>query len=153
LPFGPVLAPLAFTVANLVLLFSGWAVVWKLIVAIIIGFALLAISAVTSPPDRRPQIDWASGVWLWPYLIGMGTISYLSSFDTATPSHVPLLGLHGPTNKLPFGWDVLVVALLSAAIYVFAMRVRLPAARTHEYVGDLTAEAEAIEGELEGGAP
>ena len=153
LPFGPVLAPLAFTVANLVLLFSGWAVVWKLIVAILIGFALLAVSAVTSPPDRRPQIDWASGVWLWPYLIGMGVISYLSSFDTTTPSHVPLLGLHGPTNKLPFGWDVLAVALLSVVIYVFAMRVRLPAERTHEYVGDLTAEAEAIEDELEGGAP
>jgi hypothetical protein len=140
-------------VANLVLLFSGWAVVWKLIVAIVIGFALLATSAATSPPDRRPQIDWASGVWLWPYLLGMGAISYLSSFDTATPSHVPLLGLHGPTNALPFGWDVLAVALYSVAIYLFALRLRLPAERTHEYIGDLTAEAEAIEDELEGGAP
>jgi amino acid transporter len=84
LPAGPVLAPLAFIVANEVLLFSGWAVVWKLLVAILIGFALLAISAVTSPVERRPALDWVSGAWLWPYLVGMAVISYLSSFDTST---------------------------------------------------------------------
>jgi hypothetical protein len=48
---------------------------------------------------------------------------------------------------------VLAVALYSVAIYLFALRLRLPAERTHEYIGDLTAEAEAIEDELEGGAP
>jgi capsular exopolysaccharide synthesis family protein len=77
LPFAVVLAPLGFVVANEILLFSGWAVVWKLVVAILIGFILLAISMATSPPDRRPSLDWASAVWLWPYLIGIAAISYL----------------------------------------------------------------------------
>jgi amino acid transporter len=54
LPGGALLAPAAFIVANELILFSGWAVVWKLIVAILIGFALLAISAATSPPDHKP---------------------------------------------------------------------------------------------------
>jgi amino acid transporter len=152
LPAGPVLAPLAFIVANEVLLFSGWAVVWKLLVAILIGFALLAISAVTSPVERRPALDWVSGAWLWPYLVGMAVISYLSSFDTSTPSELPLIGLNGPKNVLTFGWDVLVVAVFSLLIYALAMRVRLPDNRTHAYVGDLAAEAQAEAAELEGGA-
>lgn len=57
LPAGTVLAPLGFVVANEIVLFSGWGVVWKLIVAIVVGFVLLSISAATSPPDRRPDLD------------------------------------------------------------------------------------------------
>src|SRR5204863_2786011 len=40
LPGGAVTAAVAFVVATEVLLFSGWAVVWKLIVAIFLVFAL-----------------------------------------------------------------------------------------------------------------
>jgi hypothetical protein len=150
LPGGAILAPIAFAMANEVLLFSGWAVVWKLIVAILIGFALMLLSAITSPPERRPSLDWLGGAWLWPYLIGIGVISYLSSFDTATKSKVALIGLEGPVDELPFGWDVLAVALFSLLIYGLAMRVRLPEGRVRQYVGDLTAEAQAEEAALEG---
>ena len=86
------------------------------------------------------SLDWRSAVWLWPYLIGMGAISYFSSFDTRTPSSVPLLGLHGPGNELTFGWDILAVALLSLVIYAFAIRSRLPAEQALDYIGDPTLE-------------
>jgi hypothetical protein len=46
---------------------------------------------------------------------------------------------------LTFGWDVLAVALLSLVVYAFAIRSRLPAEQTLDYVGDLTAEAEAAD--------
>jgi hypothetical protein len=65
---------------------------------------------------------------------------------------LPLIGLNGPKNVLTFGWDVLVVAVFSLLIYALAMRVRLPDNRTHAYVGDLAAEAQAEAAELEGGA-
>jgi hypothetical protein len=77
----------------------------------------------------------------------MGAISYLSSFDTGTPSSIPLLGLQGPRNALTFGWDVLAVAILSLAVYAIAIRSRLPAEQALDYVGDLTAEAEADDAE------
>jgi amino acid transporter len=141
LPGGALLAPAAFIVANELILFSGWAVVWKLIVAILIGFALLAISAATSPPEHRPAIEWRAGTWLVPYLVGLAVVSYLGSFDTGTPSSV--LGLRGPVNDLHFGWDVLVMAVFSLAIYALALRMRLPRAEIEENVGDLEAEAEA----------
>jgi amino acid transporter len=141
-------APAAFVVASEIVLFTGWAVVWKLIVAILIGFALLAVSTLTDTTERTLSLDWRSAVWLWPYLLGMGVISYLSSFDTRTPSAIPLLGLHGPRNALTFGWDILAVAVLGLAVYALAIRTRLPAARALENVGDLTAEAEAEDAEL-----
>jgi amino acid transporter len=147
LPIGGVLSPVAFCVAGLVLLFSGWAVVWKLIVAILLGFALLAISSATSKPEDRPKLDWRGASWLWPYIIGMGIISYLSSFSTATPSTVPLFGLKGPVNDLHFGVDVAVTVVFCVAIYALAMRFRLPAEQTQRYVAVALGEAEAVEPE------
>src|SRR5881227_3488293 len=140
LPAASVLAPAAFVAASEILLFTGWAVMWKLIVAILIGFALLAVSAATDSAARDLSLDWRSAVWLWPYLLGMGAISYLSSFDTRTPSSIPLLGVSGPRNGLTFGWDILAVALFSLVIYVFAIRSRLPAEQALDYIGDPTVE-------------
>jgi amino acid transporter len=141
LPAASLVAPAAFVVASEILLFSGWTVVWKLMAAILIGYVLLALSMATDRSARALPLDWRSAAWLWPYLFGMTTISYLSSFDTRTPSSIPLLGLEGPRNTLTFGWDALAVALLSAAVYAAAIRSRLPAGRALEYVGDLSAEA------------
>ena len=140
LPAASLLAPAAFVAASEILLFTGWAVVWKLIVAILIGFALLGLSTATGTGARTMSLDWQSAAWLWPYLLGMAVISYLSSFDTGTPSAIPLLGLHGPRNELTFGWDILAVALLSVAVYAFAIRSRLPAEQALEYIGDPTVE-------------
>ncbi|GAC1399032.1 MAG: APC family permease [Chloroflexota bacterium] len=142
LPGGTVLAPVGFIIANEIILFSGWAVVWKLIAAILIGFVLLAISFATSAPERRPSLDWASAAWLWPYLIGLGVISYLGSFDFHKPNSVPIFGLKGPVNDLTFGWDMFAMAVFSVVIYMLAIRVRLPQERVQEYIGDLAAEAE-----------
>ena len=138
LPAASFLAPAAFVVASEILLFTGWAVVWKLVVAILIGFALLGLSIATATSNRTVSLDWRSAAWLWPYLIGMSAISYLSSFDTRTPSAIPLLGLEGPRNELTFGWDILAVAVLGVAVYAFAIRSRLPARQALDYVGDPT---------------
>jgi amino acid transporter len=142
LPAAGLVAPAAFVVASEIVLFTGWAVVWKLIVAILIGYALLALSTLTDANEQTLSLDWRSAVWLWPYLLGMATISYLSSFDTRTPSSIPLLGVSGPRNVLTFGWDALAVALLSVAVYALAIRSRLPSERALEYIDDLTMDEE-----------
>jgi len=102
----------------------------------------LLIGLLEKEPERRPALGWASAGWLWPYLVGLTVISYLGSFDIHNPDTVPLLGLKGPINVLPFGVDVLAMALFSVAIYFLAIRLRLPDARVAEIIGDLTAEAE-----------
>jgi hypothetical protein len=111
---------------------------------------LLAVSLVTTPAGERPALDWVHGAWLAPYLLGMAGLSYLSSFDTATPSSIPLLGLAGPRNILHAGWDVAAVAVLGLAIYWLAIRLRLPDPRVQTYIQDLSAEAEEEGTELDG---
>jgi amino acid transporter len=143
---GTVLAPLGFVVANEIILFSGWPVVWKLVIAIVVGFALLVLSIATSSPERRPSLDMRAGAWVWPYVIGLLVISYFGSFTSSDP--LSPSWLKGGAGQLAFGVDVSVMAVFSVGIYLLAMWLRLPSEQAKEYIGDLTAEAEAEEEEL-----
>jgi amino acid transporter len=144
---GGICAPLAFIVANEVLLFSGWAVVYKLVLAIILGFILMGANYATSKPENRPHLDARNAVWLAPYMIGVSVVSYLSSFDTSTKGG-PFGVLIGPTNTLHFGWDVLAMAVVSLVVYAIAMRERLPDDTVQVYIDEVTAEAEEEEREV-----
>jgi amino acid transporter len=123
LPGGDLLAPLGFIVANLIVYWSGWKTDWKLFAAILLGFALLAVSYLSKANPDRPPLDWKPCLWLWPYLAGMALISWLGQFDGR--------------ELIPFWWDMLLVAAFSLAIYALAMRVRLPAPRVREYSGEV----------------
>jgi amino acid transporter len=123
LPGGNLLAPVGFMIANLIVYWSGWNTDRKLFAAILLGFALLAISYLTKANPDRPPLDWKSSLWLWPYLAGMALISYLGQFDGR--------------EVIPFWWDMLTVAAFSLVIYAFAMRVRLPADRVRQYIGEV----------------
>lgn len=133
LPGGAILAPLAFIIANLIIYWTGWPVLWKLFVAIALGFVLLAIAQATSPSDRRPTLDWKSASWLWPYFAGMLIISYLGAFDGQ--------------EIIPFGWDIVVMVIFSLAIYYYAMSVRLHPDEVRRHLADAHEEA-AVEEEL-----
>jgi amino acid transporter len=109
---GGVIAPIGFVIANLIVLFAGWTTDWKLFVAIAIGFVLLAVSQLTRARADRVPLDWRSSVWMWPWLVGLGVLSWLSSFDGQ--------------NDLHFGVDMAVTAGFSLVIYFFALSRRLP---------------------------
>jgi hypothetical protein len=51
-------------------------------------------------------------------------------------------------DALPFGWDVLVMAAFSIAIYALAVRMRLPGEAVEQRVGDLAVAAQEIEATL-----
>jgi amino acid transporter len=124
-PMGSVLAPLAFVVANLLILWSGWDTVWRLGVAIAIGYVILAVTRVFGWNPRSPQLDLRAASWLPVYLVGMGLIVYLSDF--------------GPLSNpvFPLWWDMVAVAVFGLAIYFWAMAVALPTERIEEMIGDV----------------
>ena len=124
-PAGSVLAPLAFVVANLLILWSGWTTDWKLGVAILIGYVLLAGTRILGLNSTAPQLDLYAAQWLPVYLLGMGAIVYLSDF--------------GPLKNpvFPLWWDMLVVAAFSLVVYGWAMRVALPAERIDRMIGEV----------------
>ncbi|MFI6358415.1 APC family permease [Streptomyces sp. NPDC050743] len=114
LPGGGVLSPLAFIVANLLILWSGWTTDWKLGVAILLGYVILIANRVFKMNPITPQLDLRAAQWLPVYLVGMGLIVYLSDF--------------GPLQHpwFPLWWDMGVTAAFSLVIYYWAMAVALP---------------------------
>jgi amino acid transporter len=124
-PLGEVLAPLAFIVANLLILWSGWDTDWRLGVAIGIGYVILVVTRLFGLNSESPQLDLRAASWLPFYLVGMGAIVYLSDFG-------PL------TNPIfPLWWDIVAVGIFSAIIYYWALAVALPTERIEQMIGDV----------------
>jgi amino acid transporter len=123
LPMASVMSPLAFVVANLIILWSGWDTDWKLGVAILIGYIILIVSRVFHLNDHPTVLNWKAAQWLLPYLIGMGVIVWVSTF--------------GPKAWLPLWWDIAVVAAFSLMIYYWAMSVALPREEIEEMIEEV----------------
>src|SRR5436305_6277409 len=118
MPAAGVLAPAAFRVANLLIYWSGFEVVWKLGITLVIGYLLIAICMAFD--KQRPPLDWKSAIWLPAWLIGLGIISWQGVCDggaVAPPVN---------TGNMPFWWDMLRTAVISLVIYYWAMATRLP---------------------------
>src|SRR3954470_6653127 len=124
-PAAGVLAPLGFIVANLLVMWSTWDTVWKLGVAIVIGYAILGATIVFGWNEVKPRWHLRNSAWIPVYLVGMGAIVYLSDF--------------GPMSNpvFPLWWDMVAVAIFSAIIYFWAMAVALPTERIEEMIGDV----------------
>ncbi len=118
LPGAVWLTPLAFIVADLLIYWSGWEVVWKLGVVLVIGYVILGISIAFD--KQRPPLDWRNGIWVPVWLVGLGIISWQGQY--AGGAVAPPLN----TGHIPFWWDMLVVAAFSLVIYYWAMAVKLP---------------------------
>lgn len=130
LPGGLIISPLAFIVANLIILWTSWDTDWKLGVAILIGYIILILNRVFHLNPRAPVLDWRAASWLPVYLVGMGVIVYVSDF--------------GPMSDpwLPLWWDMLAVAVFSLIIYYWALAVALPAERIEEMIEEVVVPEE-----------
>ena len=131
LPVASVLSPIAFIIANLLILWSGWTTDWKLGVAILIGYVILAGNRLLKLNPVTPQLDLKAAQWLPVYLIGMGVIVFFSSFNNAVT-----------TPAFSFGWDMLLTAVFSVAIYFWAQAVALPAARIQSMIDEIVVPEE-----------
>jgi amino acid transporter len=118
MPGAAVVSPVAFIVANMLIYWSGLEVIWKLAVVLVIGYVIIGIFMAFD--SQRPPLDWKSAQWLPVYLLGMGIISWQGQFSggaVAAPVN---------TNRIPFWWDMVIVAGFSLVIYFWAMATRLP---------------------------
>ena len=137
MPAAAVLAPAAFVVADLLIYWSGFEVVWKLGIVLVIGYVLIGTSMAFD--KDRPPLDWKSAVWLPVWLIGLGIISWQGQFPLpSVPKALP------PTNtfNIPFWWDIVIVAAFSLVIYYWAMATKLSRDEMQRLVSAQAAEPE-----------
>jgi amino acid transporter len=118
-------APLAFILVTLIIYWSGWPTIWRLGVAIVLGYILIGLNALLKLNKRLPKFDraqWKAATWLPVYLIGIGVISWQGTFGSYSAGHLHLW------------WDILVIAVFSLVIYYWAQAVRLPAQEAKELI-------------------
>jgi amino acid transporter len=134
LPAASVLCPIAFVIADLLIYWSGFEVVWKLGIVLVIGYVLIGISMAFD--KERPPLDWKSAIWLPVWLVGLGIISWLGQYSGG--------GVAPPlnTSTIPFWWDIVVVAAFSLAIYYWAMYTKLPREEMLDLVNRQSGEQE-----------
>ncbi|MGF1429313.1 APC family permease [Kitasatospora sp. LaBMicrA B282] len=128
LPFAHIISPASFVIASLIIYWSGWDTLWRLGVAIILGYLLLgsyAAYAIRKGLPNAPRLSWKSAQWLPVYLIGLGVISYLGTF--------------GPSARgvLPLWWDMALITAFSLGIYFWAVAVALPAEEIQRNIEDV----------------
>ncbi len=129
LPAALPVALAGFIVVTFIVYWSGWDTMWRLAVALGVGLLVYAARIpYTHGPESRP--DWRQALWLVPYLLGLGVISFLGSFG-------------GGQDMLPFGWDLLACTVLAVAVFALAIRTPLDRAKLDQYLAEENAyEAE-----------
>jgi amino acid transporter len=139
--FGKVAAPLSFVLANFIVYWAGWDTYSTLMVVMLLGYALIALSYRLHLNSHRPQMDWGAAVWVFPYLIGMGVISYLGGFPAPGNGILGGVGTFATvlknTQTIPLYWDLLVLTIFSLGIYYLAISRRLSEAEVDHYVREV----------------
>src|SRR3990167_67831 len=108
LPCAQLIALGAFYVCNLLVFWTGWYTVSRLLFAMLIGFFVYGIDCYRQIRQSRSVTFWRQARWLLPYLAGIGILSYLGTFGDGK-------------GVLKFGPDFIVIALFTATIFYFAL--------------------------------
>jgi amino acid transporter len=119
LPLPGLTAYLAFLSSNLIVYWSGWDTVWKLMIAVVVGYVVL-VAHEARYSSRTPPLQLRSGLWVVVWLAGLTLLSWLGNYPAAS-SHAGNRGLLG------FGVAIAVFAVFSALILWLAVSRSLPA--------------------------
>ncbi len=128
LPLVKIIAFLGFLAANLVVFWSGWTTIWKLMIAVLIGYVILIIHETVNK-HKTPDIEFRSGIWAIVWLAGLFVISWLGSYP-ALSKHAGNIGVIG------VGWDVIVLAIFSIFVAWIAVKFRLPVEKVKAHLSE-----------------
>ncbi|HSW68587.1 MAG TPA: APC family permease [Gammaproteobacteria bacterium] len=109
LPYANLLALLAFYICNLLIFWTGWHTVSRMMIALAIGFLFFVIYCYRQKNVWQKQ--WRTSWWIFPYFIILTGISYLGTFGDGI-------------NIISFGMDFIVIGILTIAVYYLALFLR-----------------------------
>ncbi len=109
LPWAYGMSLLAFYGCNLLVFWTGWDTVYKMMITMVIGFVYFIFYCVKEKNNLWAS-QWRVSWWIFPYLLGMAIISYYGSFG-------------GGKNIISFGLDFAVMAVFSVIIFLLAIKL------------------------------
>lgn len=103
---------LAFVILNLILYWTGWSTIDKMLVVLVVGLLVLGLFRHFQATGERVHLHAKQVRWLWPYFVVVATTAWAGNFG------------HGHA-WLPFGWDMAWVALYATVFFFWGVRCRL----------------------------
>ncbi len=134
LPMTHLLCFLAFLAANLIIYWSGWDIIWKMMIAQLIGYVILFIHETVNR-GNTPKLELRSGWWVIVWLAGLTIVSYLGSYPKVSEGA-------GNLGVIGVGWGILVLAVFSILITWLAVSLRLPVDKVKIQLEDPTFKEE-----------
>ncbi len=122
LPFGISFSAISFVFVGYVVYWTGWQTNWKVLLTVPIGLIVLTLARITSS-ETPPPLNLRESILLWPYIAGLGAVSYLGSYGKG-------LGL------LSEGVAMTVITIFSLAIFALAIKLRLPDEQARNFVNN-----------------
>lgn len=130
-----VLSPIAFILSSFIIMWSGWTTDWKLGIAVLIGYVLIALNSAGNMNPIKPKWNLRGASWLPVYLVGLGLMTYGSAWGNMTK---PWFGAND------VWWDLGIVAVFSLVIYYWALAVALPAAEIEDMINKVVVPEETM---------
>ncbi|MET9915273.1 APC family permease [Streptomyces sp. NPDC006476] len=126
----PVIAPLGFIAANLVIYWGGFDTTWKIDIGIALGFVIFAATQIfKKEPLPISKTDWKGFTWVPVWLAANVGLGYLGNYDSGG-----FRAGGGELALLPNMADLLFVAAVSLAIYYWAVSLAVTTEEVHELV-------------------
>lgn len=122
LPVADLVGAVAFAAVALIVYWSGWNTVRRLIVPVALGLALFGWKLWRERHDEKP-LDLTQAIWLVPWFGGLCLLSWLGQFGGGLDVLSPL-------------WGSLAVAVFALALFPLTIALRLPAERSAAYVAE-----------------
>lgn len=141
LPAAWILSPLGFVSASLIVYWAGWSTYSTLLVAMLLGYALISASYAFHLNPNQPRVDWGAAPWVLSYLVGMGLISYFGDFGPG--GILDGVGVfkhvldHGGNDDLGLWGGLGATVGFSLIVYYWAISTRLAPAQVDRYVREV----------------
>lgn len=110
-PVAGTFSAIAFILVGFIVYWTGWQTNWKIFLVAAVGF-LLFLTMRGLNYGRSDPAQIRGSAWIWPYYVGLAIMSYLGNYGDG-------LGV------IPFGVDLVILAVFSLVIFQLALRLRL----------------------------
>jgi len=112
LPGGMVFSFLGFVLSSVLIYWATWPLTLVGAILTLIGFPLYLFA-------KNKKMEWRRQAWFWVYVVGLTAISFVgdTSFITSGVLSVP-----GPLGYISMPYDLVVIAVFSAAAFLWAYK-------------------------------
>lgn len=115
LPAGMAIAFLGFVLSSVLTYWATWPLTLIGVILTLIGFPLYMFT-------KNKKMEWRRQAWFWVYVVGLTVISFLGDTNFITSG---VLSIPGPLGYLPLPYDMVLIVVFSALIFLWAYRANV----------------------------